>query len=133
MVRSLVFPALPPPPMVWSGRGGGLAWAERGRGGWDAVWVDRAGILRKLFTSRAPYHIGHVPVSIPGTSLLLNPVLMQALRLKQDINRHPNQPTPQTLPKLLSTRSLLTFKVKPSTPKPHNHTTGRRGNPPHPR
>ena len=53
---------------------------------------------------------------------------MQALSLKQNIDRHPNQPTPQTFPKLLSTRSLITFDFKPYTPQnpttPHTSPTG---------
>ena len=60
---------------------------------------------------------------------------MQALSLKQNKNRHGNQPTPQTLPKLLPTRSLITFNLKPYTPNsklklnpktPQPHRRGKR-------
>ena len=62
-----------PPPsngMVWQGLGGGggLACAERGRGGWvGCCWggagvTERAGILRNA--SHKPDKVGHVPVFI---------------------------------------------------------------------
>ena len=68
MVSRPAFPA-PPPPMVWSGRGegwggkGGVACAERGRGGWvGCCWgrpgvTERAGILHK-----PTYNVVRVPV-----------------------------------------------------------------------
>ena len=36
--------------------------------------------------------------------------------MKQNINRHPNQPAPQTLPKLLPTRSILAFNRRRAPP-----------------
>ena len=66
MVRGRAFPA--PPPMVWSGRGGGggLACAETG-GGLElppAGGVVLGGRPRKPFASRIPYNVARAPVLI---------------------------------------------------------------------
>ena len=65
------------------------------------------------------------------------PPKLQALSPKQNINRPAlTEPTPQTLPKPLSTRSLkplnrkrksLKLELRPPNPKPHNHPTGEEG------
>ena len=110
--------ALPGPPPQWYNLVG-VAGVESGLAGWVGCCcgrpgvTERAGILLKPYASHKPYNVGRVPVFI-NLNLYhpsLNPA-MQALSLKQSINRHLNQPTSQTLPKLLSTLSLITLNLK---------------------
>ena len=94
----------PPSPMVWSGRGrgggGGLAWrVRRGVGAIGAAGVtERDRIVRKPYASPKPYNVeqerGRVLLFLLSLTCTLdltpNPKpLMQALSLKQNINRQP--------------------------------------------
>ena len=99
----------PPPPMVWSGIGGG-GWRVRSvvwPVGWGAA-VGGQGSQRGPGSYASPTQaINLITWGVFLFSLTLTCTTAESL--KQSINRHPNQPTPQTLPKLLSTLGLITL------------------------
>ena len=88
----------PPPPMVWSGRGGG-ACAETG-GGLElppAGGVVLGGRPRKPFASRIPYNVARAPVLINLNLYFLNPTPNPKPRLNAG-SKPKAEHTPHILP-----------------------------------